>query len=108
MRKWVFPLLIVFAAFFVFSNPALAGTVGRQFVTWVGDLVEAAGEFLDSLFDDTPVQSETGVLEPNVGGSPGGNPPGYPPGDGFDRGTEVYPPDTHGGDRFDTLASFGT
>jgi hypothetical protein len=69
MKKWLYPLLIVFVAFFIFSNPARAGTQARGFVIWLGDLAAAAGEFLDGLFDQDNQTSNGGIIQPNGGDS---------------------------------------
>ncbi len=66
MKKWAYPLLIAFVAFFIFSNPAESGTQGRAFVIWMGDLAGAVGEFLDGLFDDDAVTTNNDNLVPGT------------------------------------------
>jgi len=66
MKKWLYPLLIAFVAFLIFSSPAVAGIQARTFTIWLGELAEAAGEFLDGLFGQD-VDPNTGILEPNQG-----------------------------------------
>ena len=65
MKKWLYPLLIAFVAFLIFSSPTRAGTETRTFVVWLGDLAGAAGEFLDGLFNDDVDTSTNRLLEPN-------------------------------------------
>lgn len=93
MKKWLYPLLIAFVAFFVFSNPTQSGTQGRAFVVWVGDLASAAGDFLEGLFNDgDPGNNQN--LQPNTntapapGGSGSGSGNTYVPGDNTRQSTQ--------------------
>jgi len=70
MKKWAYPLLIAFVAFFIFSNPTQSGTQGRAFVVWIGDLASAAGDFLDGLFDDEADPGNNQNLQPGNDGAP--------------------------------------
>ena len=63
MKRWLYPLLIAFVAFLIFSSPTRAGTETRTFVIWIGDLAEAAGDFLDGLFTDDAAAEPSGVLD---------------------------------------------
>ena len=92
MQKWLYPLLIAFAAFLIFSSPAQAGAQTRTFAGWLGDLAGAAGEFLDGLFTEDANTDDTGILQPNTddsgitvpddGGTDGGTAPAPDPGTG--------------------------
>ncbi|MDH3680945.1 MAG: hypothetical protein OEV40_13465 [Acidimicrobiia bacterium] len=104
MRKWVYPLLIAFVAFFIFSSPLRAGAQGRAFVDWLGDLAGAAGEFLEGVFNDEAPVPTNDNLQPNrssAGGreAPSGSGPRTEGGGG-----EPSPDYEPGGDRFETLA----
>lgn len=81
MKKWAYPLLIAFVAFFIFTNPGRAGVQGRAFVIWVGDMAGAVSEFMEGLFDD----DNDPVADPSTGSG----------------GTST------GGDSFDTMAPLG-
>ena len=65
MKKWLYPLLIAFVAFLIFSSPTRAGTETRTFVIWIGDLAEAAGDFLDGLFTEEAEAETPELLQPN-------------------------------------------
>jgi len=59
--KHILPILGLFLAFFVLSNPETAGPQTRSFITWIGDQASAAGTFLDGVFDESndPVDPAT-------------------------------------------------
>lgn len=53
-------LLILFAIFFVVTDPSTAGEWGRDFFGWLGDGLGNALDFLDELFgDDAPPPTTT-------------------------------------------------
>lgn len=103
MSKWVYPLLIAFVAFFIFTTPVLAGSAGRAFVEFLGDLAGAAGEFLEGVFnDDAPNDNN---VQPNRSGGGGGDAPANSGDPSYDRSGSSEPPTSEGsGDRFETLA----
>ncbi len=98
MKKWAYPLLIAFVAFFIFSNPGRAGVQGRAFVIWLGDLAGATTEFLEGLFNDENDPTEL----PSGSGSGPGSGPGTP--SDVDPGGNPLDPNN---DRFDTMAPLG-
>ena len=60
MKKWAYPLLLLFVVFYVLSNPGDAGTQANTFFGWLGDQAGNAGTFLDGLShddDDNPDDS---------------------------------------------------
>jgi hypothetical protein len=52
MPKWIPPLLVLFLAFFILSNPSEAGPQARSFFSWLGTQAGNAGAFLDGLFGE--------------------------------------------------------
>lgn len=52
-------LLILFVVFLVVTDPAGAGEFARSFFSWVGDVLGSAFDFLDSLFEEEPAQTDT-------------------------------------------------
>jgi len=50
--KWLAPVLILFLAFFILSNPEQAGPQTRSFFSWIGDQGESAGKFITGLIGD--------------------------------------------------------
>lgn len=114
MKKWAYPLLIAFVAFFILSNPAQSGTQGRAFVIWLGDLAGAAGEFLDGLFDDDNDPGNNNNLIPGGGDDGNAADTGDTNGGSTDNGSDqpVTPEagdgnnngGNDGGDSFETLA----
>lgn len=61
-KKWVLPVLLLFVAFFILSNPEAAGPQARDFFGWVGEQVSAVGTFVDGVLADeepVPVTTET-------------------------------------------------
>ena len=89
MRKWLYPLLIVFVAYFIFSNPTQSGSQGRAFVAWVGDLASATGDFLEGLFSDSDPGNNQN-LQPNTNSAPAPSGSGntYEPGDNTRQTTQ--------------------
>jgi hypothetical protein len=73
MKKWLYPLLVAFVAFVIFTSPSRAGAQARTFVIWLGDLAAAAGEFLDGLFTDESetVDVDVEIIQPGTGDSGG-------------------------------------
>jgi len=115
MKKWAYPLLIAFVAFFIFSNPTQSGTQGRAFVVWIGDLASAAGDFLEGLFDDDADTSNNQNLQPSnsapaVNGTNTGTGDGSGGDDTTRRSTQGGGGNEGGGgsDSFDTLAALQT
>lgn len=114
MKKWAYPLLIAFVAFFIFSNPTQSGTQGRAFVEWIGDLASAAGDFLDGIFDDDVDTGNNQNLQPSNSGAPAVDGTNTGDGSGGDdstrRSTQGAGGDEGGGggDSFDTLAALQT
>lgn len=61
-------LLILFAIFFIVSDPDGAGTFGRAFFAWLGDGLSNALDFFDSLFaGDEEIPPVTTTTTQNVG-----------------------------------------
>jgi len=59
----IFRVLVVFAAFFVLTAPAAAGTQTRAFLGFLGDGWDSFQVYLDGVFDDgatTPGATTTG------------------------------------------------
>ncbi len=110
MKKWLYPLLIAFVAFLIFSSPTSAGSQTRTFVIWLGDMAEAAGDFLDGLFTDEAEADTPELLQPNQdditvepqGGTVAADPEPAPPPPTIDIEPE---PDPGTGDSSDDFGS---
>lgn len=50
--KTIFRALVAFAAFFVLTAPAAAGTQTRNFLGFLGDTWDSFQVYLDGVFDD--------------------------------------------------------
>ncbi len=76
MPKWVYPTAFVFLLFLIFTQPATAGAVAGDFAGFVGDMLQALGQFLSGLFGGATTGGE---LQSGASSSSGVTVPTPPP-----------------------------
>ena len=63
-NKRVIQFLILFVAFYVFTNPDTAGVQARLFFDWVFDLAGSVKTFFDAMLDGDATITTTTTLNP--------------------------------------------
>lgn len=49
MPKWVYPLAFAFVIYYIFNDGLAAGQMGRGFAGFIGNALDALGEFFSAL-----------------------------------------------------------